>query len=170
MNHLSSLKMLVLTFGFFFLSPHIGYSKDLTNRLGLGYSNQQSEFLPSLTARFYPNPKVGVSLALGVDTEEDLSRFGLLLKVYRIIFTEKNMNFYIGGGAGLISRTAGTAESNASNGFEFAGYIGVEYFFPGLESLGFTVETGIGIVSAQGDVRFLTLGQSPLRAGMIFYF
>jgi len=147
-------------------------AKDLTNRLGLGYSdqfssNQASGSLPGIAAQYYPNPLTGLSLALGVDTEKDNSRFGLLFKLYRIIFTEANMNFYMGGGGGLLS-----VENNGDNnsGFELMGFVGVEYFFPGLESLGFSFEAGLGIRSDSDGARFRTIGDHPLRAGIIFYF
>ena len=68
---------------------------DLANRLGVGYTNQFSDpDLPSITARYYPNSMTGMSLAVGVNTEENRSRFGALAKLYRIIFTEQNLNFY----------------------------------------------------------------------------
>ncbi len=140
---------------------------DLTNRLGVGYKNQFSENLPSLAAQYYPSESLGLSAALGVDTESDNSKFGLMLKVYRIVFTERQMNFYMGAGAGLLSiETAGNSES----GFEINGFVGAEFFFAGLESLGFTFETGVSIVSISSGTRFRSFGDSPLRAGMIFYF
>ena len=152
------------------------HAKDLTNRLGLGYSdqfstNQASGSLPSMQAQYYPNPMTGLSVALGVDTEKDNSRFGLLFKLYRIIFTEANANFYMGGGASLLSveTTVGTVTDNRS-GFELTGFIGVEYFFTGLESVGFSFEAGVGIRSDSDGVRFRTVGDHPLRAGIIFYF
>ena len=161
--------LLALTFVLVSLiAGHRAEGKDLTNRLGIGYSDQQAdEFLPSITAKYYPNPKTGLSLALGVDTQDNFSRFGLLAKLYRVIFTETNLNFYMGGGAGILSREVG---GNNGSGFEFIGFVGVEYFIPGLECLGFSVETGIGIVSNGDGVRFRTIVDHPLRAGVVFYF
>lgn len=150
-------------------------AKDLTNRLGVGYADQfgVEGGLPSLAVRYYPNPDLGVSAQLGVDTEEDNSKFGFLAKVYRIVFQEDNMNFYMGAGAGLISRekyntTAGTSDNDS--GFEVSGYVGGEFFFTGLDSLGFSFETGIGVTSISSEVRFRTIGDHPMRAGITFYF
>ena len=155
-----------------FLVSGPAFAKDLTNRLGVGYSdqfstNQASGNLPSIAARYYPNPLTGLSLALGVDTEKDNSRFGLLFKLYRVVSTEANMNFYMGGGGSLISVEA--AGENKS-GFEISGFLGVEYFFTGLESVGFSFEAGIGVRSDSDGARFRTIGDHPFRAGMIFYF
>lgn len=150
-------------------------AKDLTSRLGVGYANQFgiSGGLPSLAVRYYPNPDLGVSAQLGVDTEEDASKFGFLAKVYRIIFQEDNMNFYMGAGAGLISRekyNTTTSTSDNDSGFEVSGYVGGEFFFTGLDSLGFSFEAGIGVTSISSEVRFRTIGDHPMRAGITFYF
>ncbi len=143
------------------------YGVDLANRLGVGYTNQLSTDLPSITARYYPNSKTGMSMAVGVNTQQSNSRFGLLAKLYRIVFTEDNMNFYVGGGAGLLS-TEVAGQNNS--GFELMGFLGGEFFFSGLESLGFTFEAGVGIRSDSNGTLFRTIGDHPLRGGIIFYF
>lgn len=147
-------------------------AKDLTNRLGVGYTNEFSQELPSLAARYYPNPDLGLSASLGVDTQEDQSKFGFMVKVYRIIFTEDNLNFYMGSGAGLISyeESNGAGGSDNNSGFELTGFAGAEFFFPGLDSLGFSFEVGIGVTSVSSEVRFRTIGHHPLQAGVAFYF
>jgi hypothetical protein len=73
----------------------------------------------------------------------------------------------MGAGAGLLSQeTAGRNES----GFEVQAFTGVEFFLHGLENLGFSFETGIAITSMSSATRFRTFGDSPVRAGMTFYF
>ena len=64
----------------------MGHTKDLTHRLGVGYKNQFTYDLPSLAAQYYPNPELGLSAALGFDTQKEASKFGLLIRVYKIIF------------------------------------------------------------------------------------
>lgn len=151
------------------------HAKELTNRLGIGYSDQFSVDggLPSVSVRYWPDPKLGLGAALGVDTEDDNSRFGFMARIYRIIFTEDNMNFYMGTGAGLISiekpKASGTGTDNDS-GFELNGFFGAEFFFQGLDSLGFCFEAGVGVTSISSEVRFRTIGDSPVKAGMTFYF
>jgi hypothetical protein len=145
----------------------VSFAKDLTNRLGVGYTDQFSTNLPSIAARYYPDPKFGFSAALGVDTQKDESRFGFMLKAYRIIFMEDNLNFYMGAGAGVLSREIA---GNNKSGFELSGFGGAEFFFAGLENLGFSFETGIAITSISSETRFRTLADHPLKAGIIFYF
>lgn len=142
-------------------------SKELTNRLGVGYQNQFSIDVPGIAARYYPNPDLGVAGALGIDTQNNASKFGLMVKAFRVIFKEPNLNFYLGAGGALISEeTAGVSDS----GFELNGFVGVEFFLPGLESLSFITEAGIGIASINDGVRFRTFGDHPFQAGVIFYF
>lgn len=145
----------------------VAEAKDLSNRLGVGYKNQSSVDLPSLAIQYWPGAELGFSASLGLDTQTNNSKFGAMAKIYRVVFQEDNMNFYLGAGAGVLSiETAGKNES----GFELLGYAGVEFFLPGLDSVGFSFETGTGITSISSGTRFRTFGDSPLRAGAIFYF
>lgn len=166
-------KLLVIPVFTLLFMANSAMAKELTNRLGMGYSNQFSEELPSLAVRYWPDPKLGVGAALGVDTKEDEARFGFMAKLYRVIFTEDNMNFYMGTGAGLISREQRNSVTNAvenDSGFELVGFCGGEFFFTGLDSLGFSFEAGVGVTSISSDVRFRSFGDSPIKAGLTFYF
>lgn len=142
-------------------------AKDMSQRLGIGYKNQFGADLPGIAVQYYPGADLGLSATLAVDTENDNSRFGFMAKLYRIIFHEDNLNFYMGAGAGLVSQ-----EINQDNqsGFELMGFGGAEFFFTGLENLGFSFEAGAAITSISSGVRFRTFGDHPLRAGITFYF
>ncbi len=163
---------LTVLFGTLFLSTaSFAHSKELKSRLGVGYSNQiqtgDAVGIPSVMAKYYPDNDLAFSGAMGIKTGTTNSAFGLLLKVYKTIFPEDNMLFYMGAGAGLISNSvSGTNNS----GFQLMGIVGGEFFFSGLDSLGLTFEAGIAVVSLSNSVSFVTIGQSPVSAGMIFYF
>ena len=165
----SNIKQLFIAF--ILVSASAVSAKDLTSRLGLGMSNQFSMELPSLNMNYYPNPKVMLGGAIGVDTQEDNAKFGFMAKIHRVIFEENQMNFYMGAHAGLISQDvdSGTSVVNES-GFELHAILGGEFFFTGLDSLGFSFETGIGVTSISSEVRFKTIADSPFRAGINFYF
>lgn len=142
-------------------------AKDMTSRLGVGYRNQFVTDLSGLALQYYPNSEMGLTGVIGIDTQKNASRFGIMVKLQRIVFHEDNLHFYMGAGAGTLStEIAGTNES----GFELQGFAGCEFFLPGLENLGLTFETGVGVTSLSSNVRFRTFGDSPLRAGMTFYF
>lgn len=143
-------------------------AKDLTSRLGVGYASSFiSGDAPGISARYYPSPDLGFSASLAVDTKENASQFGFMVKLYKVVFPEDNMNFFMGSGVGLISLEEG---GQTNSGFELNAYVGGEYFFTGLESLGFSFEAGVGVASVGSAVRFRTIGSNPLKAGIIFYF
>ncbi|MBX9769387.1 MAG: organic solvent tolerance protein [Bdellovibrionales bacterium] len=158
---------IVLTVTTAILQPQAADAKMLTNRLGIGYRNQFSVDIPSIAANYYSSPEFALGAALGLQSGDVNSSFGLLFRAHRVIFPEENLNFYMGASAGLIS-TKIAATSNS--GFELTGFAGAEFFMPGLDSLAINVEFGVGIVSTTAGVIFRTIGDSPLRAGMIFYF
>lgn len=144
-------------------------AKDLGHRLGVGYTNQfgLDQDLPSVAMRYFPNQDYGVAGAIGVDTTKNNSRFGFQGKILKMIFREENLNFYTGASAGVVSREK---DSKTDSGFDLTGFVGTEFFFAGLENLGFCMEAGVGVTSVSSEVRFRTIGDHPLRAGIFFYF
>lgn len=148
------------------------FAVDLTNRLGLGFSQQMGAVdIPMITAHYYPNQRFAISAALGIDTKKDDSKFGALVKIRRMIFMENQMNFYMGAASGFSSHEeqVGAVYEDKSN-FEFSAIVGGEFFLTGLDSLAFTFETGIGIITGDGGSRFRTIGDDLFSAGIIFYF
>ncbi|MCC6138450.1 MAG: organic solvent tolerance protein [Bdellovibrionaceae bacterium] len=150
------------------------FAADLTNRLGLGFSQQMGSVdIPMVTAHYYPNARFAISGALGIDTKKDDSKFGVLAKVRRVVFTENQLNFYMGASGGFssheeINATTGAVENKSNT--EISGILGAEFFFTGLDSLSFMFETGVGVITGDGGTRFRTLGSHPFSAGIVFYF
>ncbi len=144
-------------------------SKDMGNRLGVGYSD-------SLAVKFYPSNDWALSAALGIDTNTTNatgnSIFGIGAKFYKTIFTESMLNFFLGAGVGLISSgpASGVTGGSTSSGFDLDAFGGCEFFFPGLDNLGFNFMFGVGVTSISSGVRFRTIGDSPLTGGIYFYF
>jgi len=161
------MRLFLLAIACFFAAS--AQAKDLSSRLGIGYANNfgLDSSLPSMALRYYPNADYGLMGTLGIDTTKNNSRFGFGAKIVKIIFREDNLNFYSGAGAAVVSE-----ETNGSNnsGFEIDGVFGAEFFLPGLENLGFSFEGGVGVTSISSETRFRTIGDSPFRAGIIFYF
>ncbi|PIU01017.1 MAG: organic solvent tolerance protein [Bdellovibrionales bacterium CG10_big_fil_rev_8_21_14_0_10_45_34] len=164
---LSLLRGLLLVMLISLSSGTAAFAKDMTSRLGIGYSNQLYNNVPSVKTQYYPSREIGLSAALGIDSGDTNSKFGLLVQIRRIVFEEPNMNFYMGGGGGLISQKVSTTNES---GYELMATFGAEFFFSGLENLGLTFEAGFGVVSISSEVRFRTIAHHPLNAGMIFYF
>ncbi len=142
-------------------------AKDLSSRLGVGYRNSfVTMSLPSGSIVYSPSVDYSLYGALGVDTEDTNSKFAFAAGARRIVFREDNMNFYTGGQVGIVNQEVA---SSKDSGFEVAALVGGEFFFQGLDSLGFNFETGLGVTTVK-KTRFRTLGDSFLSAGMTFYF
>jgi hypothetical protein len=153
------------------------YTKDMTHRLGIGYSNDFAVTpMPSLAMKYYPSTDIAVSLALGIDTNtanssSGQSNFGIGGKFYKTIFTETVLNFYMGAGVSLLSSgPASGGTGSTSSGFDIDGFGGAEFYLPGLDNLGFNFQFGAGVTSISSGVRFRTIGDTPLNAGIYFYF
>ena len=141
-------------------------AKDLASRLGVGIKNNTSEDIPAVSVVYYPNHDFGITGGIGIDTKKEQSRFVVNGGVRKILFKENQLNFYFGGQLGMVNYE-GNGEKQ--NGFELNALFGAEFFLTGLESLGFSFEGGAGISSLK-DVRFRTIADSPVRAGITFYF
>lgn len=157
-----------------FLISAEAFAVDLTNRLGLGFSQQMGSVdIPMITAHYYPNARFAISGAFGIDTKKDDSKFGALLKVRRVVFTENQLNFYMGASGGFSSHeelNTGNGQIENKSNTEISGIFGAEFFFSGLDSLSFMFETGVGVITGDGGTRFRTLGSHPFSAGIVFYF
>jgi len=169
-NRIVKVRHLFLFVLFSALAAPFAHGKDLTSRLGVGFQDQfgTQTGLPAVAVRYHPVSGVGISGALGIDTDKDNSTFGLLAKIHRVIFEEQNLNFYMGAGAGLLSEQRQGQQTES--GFELMGFGGVEFFFSGLENLGFSAEFGAAVTSIASGVRFRTMADHPFRAGIFFYF
>lgn len=141
-------------------------AKELTNRLGVGVKKNTTLDLPELAVVYHPVSDIAVAGGLGIDTQKSYSKFAFNAAVRRLVFKEDNMNFYMGGALGLVNiETNGNKES----GFELNALFGGEFFFTGLDSLAFTFEGGVGVISTD-NVRFRTIADGPFSAGIVFYF
>lgn len=146
-------------------------AKDLSNRLGIGFRNAFPFSLPAIAVHYHPSTDLGLLAAIGVDTQDLNSKLGLQLGVRKVIFKEDHMNFFMGGTFSMLTQETptGASSSNKNSGYEIAAVVGSEFFFSGLDNLAFNIETGVAVTSLD-KVRFRTLGDDMLRAGVAFYF
>lgn len=159
------MKKLVLWMSVLLLSELV-MAKDLGSRLGVGIKNNGSEDVPSVAVVYFPNNDFAVTGGMGIDTQKNQSKFVFTGGVRKILFRENQMNFYFGGQMGIVNYEY---SGDKQNGFELNAVFGGEFFLTGLDSLGFTFEGGAGIASLK-EVRFRTIADSPVKAGIIFYF
>jgi len=157
------IRVLILSLCFMGFSAQ---AKELQRRLGVGLKDNTSVSIPSVAVAYYPVSEMGLTGGLGIDTQKDNSKFQLHVGLRRILFKEEHMNFFFGGQVGLITNEV---NSDKNSGYEINALFGGEFFIPGLDSLGFTFEAGMGVASVK-DVRFRTIANDPFKAGIIFYF
>ncbi|OFZ78944.1 MAG: hypothetical protein A3K03_06425 [Bdellovibrionales bacterium RIFOXYD1_FULL_44_7] len=138
------------------------FCRDMQGRLGMGYSNEFSNGVPGVSLKYAFTRDIAVQGMLGFSTTSPLNS-GTGLKLFKNIFYETNLNFYYMLGAGILTAKSTTAA-------EFITGFGTEFFIPGLESLGFMIETGAIFGNISGSFILHTLGVSFLNAGIHFYF
>jgi hypothetical protein len=160
------MKWMTTVFAVLFLT-FTAQAKDLTHRLGIGFKNNTSQDLPSLAVVYYPTQTFGLTGGFGMDTKKDYNSTQVMLGARQIIYPEPNMNFYVAAQGAIVNYE--NPVDGKKSGIDVAGLFGVEFFFAGLENLGFTFEAGLSLSTANNS-RFRTVGDDPFRAGMIFYF
>lgn len=142
-------------------------AKDMTYRLGAGFKNNSAEDIPSLALIYFAAKDIAYTGSFGLDSKQNYAKMQASAGLRKIIFFEPNLNFYIGGQAGVLNSENPVDGKNS--GVEVMAVGGVEFFFAGLESLGFSAEAGAGL-STLKNTRLRTLANDPLRAGITFYF
>jgi len=144
-----------------------GFARDLHGRFGLGYNNEfanaeGSNSVPGISLKYGLTRAIAINPIFGVRTSSP-SNTVAALKFYKNIFYETNLNFHFMFGGGVITADSRTAA-------DFISGFGAEFFIPGVESLGISVEVGGGFSNVTDEFVFRTLGMSILDAGVHFYF
>lgn len=143
-----------------------GEPKLIRSRLGLGFTNQIATTtdgtIPAISAKYYLNPGFAVALGTGFDTRSPNSTLALGLKLFKNVFFEPNLIFYVGGGAAYVNRAGSKLQASM--------FLGSEFFLDQLPSLGLSFEAGVRGDSTSGSFAIRTTGDSFLSGGMHFYF
>jgi hypothetical protein len=140
------------------------HARDMQGRFGLGYNSQfaTGAGVPGVSAKYALTRDIAFELAAGLNTASPVASF-TGLKFFKNIFYETNLNFYFVLGGAMVS-------ANNVTGAQFLGGFGAEFFIPGIESLGFAVETGGSLDNLGGSFALKSMGVSFLNAGIHFYF
>lgn len=149
-----------------FISVNV-WSKQMPQRLGVGIKNNTVESIPSLAGIYNVNRDFAFFGGFGFDTKKDYSTMEVNAGIRHIIFHESNLHFYTSAQFAIVNLE--DPINGKQNGFEFDAVLGTEFFFAGLENIGFSFEGGVGLASFK-ETRIHTIADSPLRAGIIFYF
>ncbi len=149
------------------LLPAGASARDMQGRLGLGYNAEFANFavaggVPGVSVKYGMTRDIAVEGVIGVATSNPGNSV-TAVKFFKNLFFETSLNFYFMLGAGILS-------GGGRSGAEFLGGFGAEFFVPGLESLGLSIEAGASLDNLSGSMVLKTLGVSFLHAGIHFYF
>lgn len=142
-------------------------AKPMPQRLGVGIKNNTTESVPGLAAVYNVNGDFAFLGGFGFDTKKDYSTMEVNAGVRHIIFHENQLHFYTAGQFAIVNYEAPV--TGKKSGFETRLVLGTEFFFTGLDNVGFSFEGGLALTSVD-STRVLTVADSPLKAGMLFYF
>lgn len=148
------------------LSTSSVWAINKTGRLGLGMTDQLVNDIPALSMKIQQNRYYALGALLGFRSSEDATTYGAGLKVYRVIFEEELLNFYM---AGTFASLTYEEEEKAKSGYQFDGTLGTEFHIQGIESIGFSFEFGVSMNRGPEGRRFETLGNNFLKAAVHFY-
>ena len=130
-----------------------------------GFTNQiavsADRTIPALSAKLYPSRGTAFGLGVGFDTKSNDNALAVGLKGYKNVFLESNLIFYLGMGVAYVNHLGSKAQGSA--------FLGSEFFFDRLPSLGLSFEAGLRGDSTSGAFAIRTTGDSFLTAGMHFY-
>ncbi|MFA6235762.1 MAG: hypothetical protein WC635_00435 [Bacteriovorax sp.] len=138
---------------------------DKMNRLGIGMSNQLKNDFPALSFKLQKNRSFAFGGLMGLSTDKNDGGYGVGMKVYRNIFDEPQLNFYLAGMGALLNNKI--AQSSYS-GFQFDLSLGSEFHFSGLNSIGFSFEFGVSAHKTK-DFVLQTLGNNFIVSAVHFY-
>lgn len=161
------MKQMSLIFSMIVLASACVFAKPMPQRLGVGIKDNTSQSIPSLMALYNVNNHFAFFGGVGLDTKKDYSTFQLDAGIRHIVFQESNLHFYTGGQFAIVNIE--DPVNGKQNGFEINAVLGTEFFFAGLENLGFSFEGGMGLSSLK-ETRVRTIADHPLKAGLLFYF
>ena len=133
-------------------------------RFGLGISNQPETNIENISFKIHTSQRSAYGGVLGVSNAET-GGYVVGLKLYRKLIQEENLNFF---GAIFGAYVSEDAEPNEISGLQGDLTIGVEYFFQGLEHLGFSFETGLSI-NTFNDFEFKTRALNTIQGAIHFY-
>jgi hypothetical protein len=157
---------IILVFMLFCFSAPL-FATDMRGRLGVGMSNQLNNDLPAISIKMQQNKAFALGGLLAFKSDDDHTLYGAGLRVYRIIFDEPQLNFYMAGTFAALSYL--DEQDKEKSGYQIDGTLGSEFHFTGLESLGFSFEFGFSVNDVGNGTTFETLGNNFLKAAVHFY-
>ena len=157
------------------MMPADASAKDLRKKLGIGFNNNFTS-LTSVSVKFgLPTPKPTLNFQV-----QALAGFGLAKneparafvggRVLLPIVAEDNLNVYAALGGGYLRVRPEGVTGDPIDAFRGQAVLGAEFFFFGLERLGFSAEFGINIDVGEDILSFETTSGTAASVGVHYYF
>lgn len=159
-------RALPIIFFSFLLFAQSALATDRRGRLGVGMSNQLKNDLPAIHFKIQKSASFAFAGLAAVSTRDIGGGHGFGLKVYRNLFDESQLTFYTSVLGALIKEKTATGDDE---GFQFDLTVGSEFSFAGLQSLGFSFETGVSFNKINSEFGIETVGYHFITAGILFY-
>jgi hypothetical protein len=138
--------------------------------MGVGASNQLANEIPAISFKIQQSKTFALGGLVGFKSDQNNTLYGAGVKLYRIIFDEPQLNFYM---AGLMATQnyLDQTSNNVKSGYQIDGTLGSEFHLTGIESIGFSFEFGLSVrnVNAESGTSFQTLGDQFVKAAVHFY-
>ena len=148
-----------------FYTPGLS-AKELRGRLGVGATGQLRNGISAASVKIQRSNTFAIGAVVGAKFSDSDSGYGVGVKVYRIVFDEPQLNFYVSAMAALLNNeVAGTSYG----GFQLDGTFGSEFHFTGMESIGFSFEFGISANKIQENFTLESVGDHFVTAAIHFY-
>ncbi len=157
-------KILYLGISFVICLPAFAIDRD--GRLGIGFSNQLENSVPSVSFKMHRSRAFALGGLLALNTDDNDGGYGAGIKLYRNFFDEPQLQFYGALLGAVINKKTSSTEDHT--GFQIDLTLGAEFSFTGLESLGFSFEVGVSFNKLEKFV-VETVGDSFAVAGIHFY-
>lgn len=141
------------------------YCLDKINRLGVGVNNEFQSNFPAISFKMQKNRSFSYGGLFGMSTNSTSGGQAIGLKIYRNLFDEPQLNFYMAGMGAFLNNKM---QSTSYSGFQFDFTFGSEFHFTGLNSLGLSFEFGVSAYK-QKEFIFQTLGNHFIVSGIHFY-
>lgn len=160
----SARRLLTALFAVFVFSTP-AYAMERIGRLGIGFANQMANDVPTISFKLQRSKSFAFGGQFGYSNKDNGGGHAAAVKVYRNFFDEPHLTFYGAILGGMISQTTNAV---STSGFQVDVTLGSEFSFPGLESLGFSIEFG-GSLNKINDFVIETVGNNYFVSAVHFY-
>ncbi len=139
---------------------------NVLGRMGLGFTNQLANDMGAISFKVQRSRAVAMGVVLGFKAEDSETTFGAGVKLYRNIYEEPNLRFYM---AGLLAAVSEVINNNKESGMQIDGTMGTEFHFNSIESVGFSFEVGVSVNTLGTGTTISTLGDKFAILSAHFY-